>query len=373
MFTDDKVVRQRPLLYNTLRTRIEKEKGVLSMGNNSQRGKRLGVVGCGGWGTALALLLHENGHEVVMWGVDRDYMDQMRNTRRNPRYLPEVEIPEDIKLTSEIGDCVEGSDVVIMATPTMYLREVCENHLYGMFDESQLVVNVSKGIEEDTLLLGSQVIEDVCGKSFRLAGLYGPSHAEEVVMKMPTTVVATSRLAGCAEEVQQIFMNSRFRVYTNTDVIGVELGAALKNVIAIAAGVCDGLGFGDNAKSALLTRGLAEIRRLGVAMGARPETFGGLTGLGDLITTCVSPHGRNRSVGVRIGQGEKLGDILEDMEQVAEGVRTTRSACDLAAKYGVEMPITREVYRLLFNGKDPMEAGQDLMERAPRSEFDGLG
>ncbi|MFW6279733.1 MAG: NAD(P)H-dependent glycerol-3-phosphate dehydrogenase, partial [Planctomycetota bacterium] len=202
------------------------------------------------------------------------------------------------------------------------------------------------------------------------AGLYGPSHAEEVVRGLPATVVATSENPDLARRVQRGFMCSSFRVYTNTDVIGVELGAALKNVIAIAAGVCDGLEYGDNAKSALLTRGLAEIRRLGVAMGGRAATFAGLTGLGDLITTCVSPHGRNRSVGERIGRGETLDEILETMEKVAEGVRTTRSACELASRHGVDMPITREVYAMLFGGKAPREAGQELMMRAPRPELD---
>ena len=331
--------------------------------------KNVAVIGCGGWGTALAILLDGIGHEVTIWGVDPDYIGQMRESRRNPRYLEGIEIPDTVGLTSDMGECVEPAEMLVAATPTVYLREVCER-MKPHLRPAQLVVNVAKGIEEDTLLTGSQMIEDVCGEDILLAGLYGPSHAEEVARGMPTTVVATSKKAELAREVQKALMCSTFRVYTNTDVIGVELGAALKNVIAIAAGVCDGLDFGDNAKSALLTRGLAEIRRLGVAMGGRPATFAGLTGLGDLITTCISPHGRNRSVGVRIGRGETLDEILQDMEKVAEGVRTTRSACELARRYDVEMPITREVYAMLFGEKGPREAGRDLMMREPRPELD---
>lgn len=327
------------------------------------------MIGCGGWGTALGLLLHRIGHNVTIWGVEAAYVEQMRRTRLNPRYLAEVEIPGAIGLTSEMADCVPASDVLVAATPTIYMRSVCER-LAPHLKPEHLIVNVAKGIEEGTLLTGSQIVADICGKHVQVAGLYGPSHAEEVVRGMPTTVVATSRNPALASLVQQVFMCPTFRVYTNSDTIGVEMGAALKNVIAIAAGVCDGLGLGDNAKSALLTRGLAEIMRLGVAMGARAATFAGLTGLGDLITTCVSPYGRNRAVGVRIARGETLDQILASMEQVAEGIRTTRSACELADRYGVDMPITREVYATLFEGKQPKAAIRDLMQRAPRPELD---
>jgi len=332
------------------------------------RPHRCVVVGCGGWGTALALLLLKNGHRVTLWGVEPDYVKQMRRTRLNPRYLPEMELPESLGLSAEMAECVPGADMVVMATPTIYLRAVC-GRLAPHLRADQAVVNVAKGIEEETLLLGSQVIEDVCAPG-RLAGLYGPSHAEEVARGLPTTVVATSREAELALAVQGAFMRPTFRVYTNADLVGVELGAALKNVIAIAAGICDGLGFGDNAKSALLTRGLAEMARLGTAMGARAETFAGLTGLGDLITTCVSPYGRNRAVGTRIARGERLEDITAAMAQVAEGVRTTRSACALADRYAVEMPITRAVYAVLFEGVAPLEAGMELMGRDPRPELD---
>ncbi|MFW6457264.1 MAG: NAD(P)H-dependent glycerol-3-phosphate dehydrogenase [Planctomycetota bacterium] len=331
--------------------------------------KKVAVIGCGGWGTALGVLLEGVGHDVTIWGVDEAYMRQMRELHANPRYLEGVEIPDSVSLTGDMGQSLEDADMAVMATPTLYIRDVCER-MKEFLKPEQAVVNVAKGIEEGSLLTGSQVVQDVCGDDILLAGLYGPSHAEEVAKQQPTTVVATSSTADLAREVQHTFMCPTFRVYTNTDVIGVELGAALKNVIAIAAGVCDGLGYGDNAKSALLTRGLAEIRRLGVALGGRPATFAGLTGLGDLITTCVSPHGRNRSVGERIGRGETLEEILEGMEKVAEGVRTTRSACELASTHDVEMPITRQVYAMLFGGKDPQKAGRDLMMRDPRPELD---
>jgi len=339
------------------------------MDNERAVGRRAAVIGCGGWGTALALLLDGNGHPTTLWGVEPAYMAQVARERLNPRYLPGVRLPGAIRLSSELADCVPESEVVVVATPTLYLRPVCER-LAAHLRPDHLVVNVAKGIEEGTLLRGSQIIEDVCGATYSLAGLYGPSHAEEVAHRLPTTVVATSVELPVAEAVQDIFMCPTFRVYTNTDVVGVELGAALKNVIAIAAGICDGLGFGDNAKSALLTRGLAEIARLGVAMGARAETFAGLTGLGDLITTCVSPYGRNRAVGMRLAKGESLEAIVAGMDQVAEGVRTTRSACALADRHGVQMPISRAVHGVLFEGADPREAAVGLMERAPRPEHD---
>ncbi len=329
------------------------------------------MVGCGGWGTALALLLDGNGHRATIWGVEPEYVRSVRETRFNPRYLAGIRIPVSVGLTSDVAECVPSGDVVVMATPTVYLRSVSEQ-VAEHLREGQLIVNVAKGIEEGTQLLGSQIVGDVCGEDLALAGLYGPSHAEEVARGLPTTIVATSRAPELAARVQRIFMCASFRVYTNTDALGVELGSALKNVIAIAAGMCDGLDFGDNAKSALLTRGLAEITRLGVAMGGRAETFAGLSGLGDLITTCISPYGRNRAVGMRIGRGETLDEILASMDQVAEGVRTTRSACALADRHGVDMPISRAVYEVLFEGKPPLEAGMELMQRTPRPEQDRL-
>jgi len=335
----------------------------------SSQNATVAVIGCGGWGTALAALLDRNGHRAALWGVDPAYVRQMAQTRLNPRYLPGVEIPRSVRLTHDMADCVPAAEAVVMATPTVYLRAVCRQAAPFLRRE-HLIVNVAKGIEEGTLLLASQVIADVSGDAQRLAGLYGPSHAPEVARGLPATLVATSADAALARRVQALFMSPRFRVYTNTDVTGVELGAALKNVVAIAAGMCDGLGFGDNAKSALLTRGLAEMARLGAAMGARAETFAGLSGLGDLITTCVSPYGRNRAVGMRIAKGESLKDILASMDQVAEGVRTTRSACALADRHGVSMPISRAVHAVLFEGADPLKTAMELMARAPRPEQD---
>jgi glycerol-3-phosphate dehydrogenase (NAD(P)+) len=340
----------------------------MSPANTPSAPRSVTVVGCGGWGTALALVLLGNGHAVTVWGIEPDYMEQVASARRNPRYLDGIDLPEGMAFSSDLAQCLPRADVVLLATPTIYLRSVCgmvSSHL----KPDHLVINVAKGIEEGSLLLGSGIVREVCGDR-PVVGLYGPSHAEEVARRLPTTVVATCTEPELAEQVQGLFMAPYFRVYTNTDTVGVELGAALKNVIAIAAGICDGLGFGDNAKSALLTRGLAEIARLGVAMGARAETFAGLTGLGDLITTCISPYGRNRAVGMRIAGGESLEDILGSMEQVAEGVRTTRSVCALAGRHGVPMPIARAVHAVLFDGLDPREAGRDLMERAPRPEQD---
>jgi glycerol-3-phosphate dehydrogenase (NAD(P)+) len=331
-------------------------------------GTRCGVVGCGGWGTALAKVLAERGHAVTVWGYDEDLIPEIGRRGENERYLAGVQLPPEITWTTDLATCVGGAAVVVMATPTPFLRSVCER-VREHLGRDAVVVTVAKGIEEETLALGSGIVGEVCGAK-RVAGLFGPSHAEEVARRMPTTIVATSRDAAVAERVQGLFFSDYFRVYTNPDMLGVELGAALKNVIAIAAGICDGMGLGDNAKSALICRGLAEIARLGVAMGADARTFAGLTGLGDLITTCISPHGRNLRVGRRIGAGETLTEVLASMRMVAEGVRTSRSARALAAREGVEMPITEEVYRVLFEDKPPREALHDLMTREPKAELD---
>jgi glycerol-3-phosphate dehydrogenase (NAD(P)+) len=330
---------------------------------------RATVVGCGGWGTALALLLAGNGHDVTLWGVEPQYVAEMRATRKNRRYLPGFDLPDELRLSADLADCVPDAELIVSATPTVFLRSVCDN-MAPLLTGNQLIVNVSKGIEVGSNLLCGGVIRDVCGDAFPLVGLFGPSHAEEVARRRPTTVVAASPDMDAALRVQEAFMAPMFRVYTNDDALGAEMGAALKNVIALAAGICDGLGFGDNAKSALLTRGLAEMARLGVALGARAETFAGLTGLGDLITTCVSPFGRNRAVGERIGRGEKIDEITSGMDQVAEGVRTTVSACALAEEKDVPMPIAHSVRGVLFEGADPLAAAMGLMGRAARDEKD---
>ncbi|HHT9126253.1 MAG TPA: NAD(P)H-dependent glycerol-3-phosphate dehydrogenase [Candidatus Brocadiia bacterium] len=332
--------------------------------------KRILILGDGGWGTALAITLHEKGHHVALWGAFPQYAEYLSKHRENTKYLPDITIPNSLTITSDIPTALNGAEYIVAAVPTPFLRSVIKN-LKKHYTPGIPIVCVAKGIENETLMCGSQIIRDVLGEQ-PIALLFGPSHAEEVARKLPTTVVASSQDLSLAKQVQNIFITNRFRVYTNPDTIGVELGAALKNVIAIAAGICDGLGFGDNSKAALITRGLAEITRLGIAMGAKKSTFSGLTGLGDLITTCVSPYGRNRFVGEQIGKGRKLKEILSEMEQVAEGVLTTKSVCALADKYKVEMPITSEVYKTLFEDKSPLQAVNDLMMRTPKSEVEEL-
>ena len=330
------------------------------------RRERVTVVGDGGWGTALAVLLAGKGHAVQLWGAFPDYVAAMREQRENVKFLPGVSLPEAIELVDDLAAAVAGADLVVAAVPTQFVRGVLAR-LGGAWPRGTPVVSVAKGIENHTLLRPSQIVTDTLGRT-PVAALSGPSHAEEVARGLPTTVAVASRNAPLARHAQRLFMTERFRVYTNRDIVGVELGGAVKNVIAIASGICDGLGLGDNAKAALLTRGLAEMIRLGVAMGARRDTFAGLAGMGDLITTCMSPYGRNRSVGVQIGQGRKVKDILAGMEQVAEGVRTTLSVRELARRHGVEMPIADQVCRVLFRGKGAARAVSDLMRRAAKDE-----
>ena len=328
---------------------------------------RITVIGDGGWGTALARLLAGNGHAVRLWGAFPDYVATMRRTRENAKFLPGFPLPEEIELADGLAAAVADADVLVAAVPTQFARGVLRK-LARCYRPGTPVVSVAKGIENRTLLRPTQIVADVLGRRTPLAALSGPSHAEEVARGLPTTVAVASRKADLARRVQGLFMTQRFRVYTNTDIVGVELGGAVKNVIAIAAGICDGIGLGDNAKAALLTRGLAEMTRLGLALGARRTTFAGLAGMGDLITTCMSPYGRNRAVGVQIGEGRSLREILAAMEQVAEGVRTTQSIRALARRHGVETPITEQCYRVLFRGKSPRRAVQDLMERAAKDE-----
>jgi len=324
------------------------------------------VIGDGGWGTALALLLDGKGHRVRLWGAFPDYVAEMRKAGENVRFLSGIPLPPSLDLCDDIAEAVSGADVLVAATPTQYMRRVLER-LAPSYRRGTPVVSVAKGIEIGTLRRNSQTVTDVLGRVPVLA-LSGPSHAEEVARGLPTTVAVAGRDRDLAQRIQDLFMTDRFRVYTNTDIVGVELGGAVKNVIAIAAGICHGLGLGDNAKSALLTRGLAEMTRLGKALGARQSTFAGLAGMGDLVTTCMSPYGRNRSVGVQIGEGRKVKDILGGMVQVAEGVPTTKSVRTLAHREGVEMPITEQCYSVLFRGKNPLKAVNDLMLRAARDE-----
>ncbi len=328
---------------------------------------RVTVIGGGAMGTACAIVLSENSdQQVALWARNPDHAAEMAETRENQRLLPSVSIPSSIAITSDITTAVADSDLLVMAVPTAFLRD-CLNDISPALNNDRPVVSVIKGIENETFLRPSEIIGEVLG-SRAVVSLSGPSHAEEITRRLPATVVAASGDLALARRVQQTFTTDRFRVYTNVDIIGVELAAALKNVIAIAAGICDGLGYGDNAKSALMTRGLVEMTRFGTSLGALPETFAGLAGMGDLITTCASPYSRNRKVGERLGAGETLDQILQSMDAVAEGVWTTRSVHELAEQQEIDMPITAEVFRVLFEGKPALEATDSLMMRPPRNE-----
>jgi glycerol-3-phosphate dehydrogenase (NAD(P)+) len=330
---------------------------------------RIAVIGAGGCGTTLAILLAENFHEVVLWSFAESDAATMRETRENPSFLPGVIIPPDLEITSDLQQAAAGRDMLVAAVPSQYMRGVLVG-LRGLALEDLTIVNVSKGIENGTLMTMSQMLHDVFPAlpADNIVTLSGPSHAEEVARKIPTAVVAASTSLERARLVQAAFMMPRFRVYESNDIRGVEIGGALKNVIAIAAGIIDGADLGDNTKAALMTRGIAEIARVGVALGAHIRTFSGLSGIGDLMVTCMSHHSRNRHVGVEIGKGRKLPDILAEMKMVAEGVATTKSAYELARGTGVEAPIVAEVHKILFEQKDPLKACYDLMTRDPKGE-----
>lgn len=323
------------------------------------------ILGAGAWGTALAAVASDNGNSVSLWARKQDVVDEINTRRTNERFLPGAVLSTSVTATTDLSD-VRRADLVVIATPTQFIRPVLTaspGTLAGMD-----VVNVAKGIELKTHLRVSQILDDAAIGHRSYAMLSGPSHAEEVVLRMPTTVVAASLDTIFADTVQRVFSTKDFRVYTTDDVVGVETCGALKNVIAIAAGIVDGLGLGDNTKAALITRGLAEISRLGVAIGAQQSTFFGLAGLGDLFVTCTSRHSRNRYVGDEIGKGRTLTEILSGMSAVAEGVPTTRSALELAAAVNVEMPITEKVGSILFDGEDPRTAIRDLMMRPHKAE-----
>lgn len=314
----------------------------------------------------MAVLLGTQGHPVTLWGAFPEYIAQIQKTRENVKFLPGVSLPPSIRLTADFKQAWESPDWIVVAVPSRYLRQVLERAKEGPW-KTAAVISVVKGIDPDTLLRMSELIERVVPVG-RLAVLSGPSISYEVARGIPTTVAAASEEPALAQAVQRLFATERFRVYTSTDVVGVELGGALKNVIAIACGAADGLGFGANTKAALVTRGLVEMARLGLAMGAKPETFSGLSGLGDLVTTCFSSHSRNRGVGEQLGKGVPISEIIRSMEQVAEGIPTAKSAYSLSQKYRVEMPITAAVYRVLYEGKSPREAVRDLMLRDPKPE-----
>jgi glycerol-3-phosphate dehydrogenase (NAD(P)+) len=325
------------------------------------------VIGAGGWGTALALVLAANDHTVTLWARELSTVMTMRETRSNPQYLPGVHIPETIHITHHPAD-IASAGLAVVAIPTQFIRSAFQIYQFDISDK--IVVSVCKGIERGTLLRVSEILHDVAGVGLpQFADLTGPSHAEEVARALPTTVVAAAIDADVAKIVQKTFSRPTFRVYHTQDLIGAELGGSVKNVMAIAAGIVDGLGMGDNTKAALITRGLAEITRLGVAIGAQERTFSGLSGLGDLIVTCASRHSRNRAVGEKIGKGMTLAEIMQHSHQVAEGVSSTESVRALARKHNVEMPIVEKVYETLFEQKNPRVAMQELMTREHKAEI----
>lgn len=328
---------------------------------------KIAVLGSGGWGTALALVLLENGHDVTLWSYTEEESAVLRQTGENPM-LKGVALPKELKLTSDLV-CVKGCGAVVLATPSFAVRTTVKAAA-SLLEPGAVLVSVSKGIEKDTSLTLTDAIEQEVGDAHPIVALSGPSHAEEVGRHIPTVVVSASKDRSAAEQVQDLFMNERFRVYASDDVVGVELGAALKNVIALCAGISDGMGYGDNTKAALMTRGLTEIARLGVAMGGRRETFAGLSGVGDLIVTCTSMHSRNRRCGILIGKGTPTQQAVKEIGAVVEGYYAAANARTLARKVGVEMPITEAAYQVLYEGKDPRQVIVDLMTRERKHELE---
>ena len=332
---------------------------------------KIAVLGAGSWGTTLAVLLAEKGFQVDLWSHRKEFARELDCNRQNPRYLPGIRFPDSLHIAGDISEVVEDAGMIVAAVPSQALREtlslLCELSL-----EETIIVNVAKGIELNTGKRLSEVIVEVLPdiSPENVAALYGPSHAEEVSKKQPTTVVAASFLLETARKVQEVFHTSTFRVYVNTDIVGVEVAGSVKNIIAIAAGISDGLGFGDNAKAAIITRGLAEMSRLAVSLGGDPMTVSGLSGIGDLVVTCLSRHSRNRFVGEQIGKGKSLDDVVSHMEMVAEGVPTTKAVVTLSRKLGVDMPITVAVYEMLFENKPAEEAILDLVTREPKQELE---
>lgn len=327
---------------------------------------KIGIIGAGSWGIALAVLLHKNGHQVTVWSIIKEEIDMLNAEHEHKDKLPGVKLPEDMVFTTDLEGSVKGKDVLVLAVPSPYTRST-SGKMKEYVEDGQIVVNVAKGIEENTLLTLSQIIEEEIPQAC-VAVLSGPSHAEEVGRGIPTTIVVGAKEKKVAEYLQNLFMNEVFRVYISPDVLGIELGAALKNVVALAAGIADGLGYGDNTKAALITRGIAEISRLGTAMGGRAETFSGLTGIGDLIVTCASMHSRNRRAGILIGKGYTMEEAMKEVKMVVEGVYSAKAAMGLAKKYNVQLPIIEQVNAVLFEGKTADAAVKDLMLRDKKLE-----
>jgi glycerol-3-phosphate dehydrogenase (NAD(P)+) len=327
---------------------------------------RITIIGDGAMATVCALMLHTNKQSVTLWSAFPEYAQQMSRTRENSKYLPGFSIPTAVRITADPAEAFEGSQIIVNAVPCQYLRSVWSKFV-NFAPKDGIYVSVTKGIENGSLMRPSQIMCELLGP-INMVVLSGPSIAVEVAQSLPGTLVAAGEKAEHARIVQSVFTTPSTRVYTNDDIVGVELAGAMKNVIALAAGMVDGLHAGDNAKAALLTRGLVEITRLGIALGARKETFSGLTGLGDLVTTCISPHGRNRRFGELIGRGFSVEDAQQQIQSVVEGVATTKSVIELAKKHHVEMPITESVYDIIFQGKKPLQAIQDLMARGLKGE-----
>ncbi|MDD5431763.1 MAG: NAD(P)-dependent glycerol-3-phosphate dehydrogenase [Candidatus Omnitrophica bacterium] len=325
------------------------------------------VIGDGGWGTTLAILLSKKNNNVCLWGVFADNVSYMNRHRENKKFLPGIKIPKGIKITNDLSEALKGRKLIVLASPSQHMREVVRKISNAGFDRDTVFLSVSKGIEIETLKTMSQVIHEELG-NVKLAVLSGPTIAHEIAKGLPAVSVIASSCEKTRKFLQGVFMTPRFRIYTSDDVTGVELGGSLKNVIAIACGISDGLGFGSNAKAALLARGLSEIARLGAAMGAKIATFSGITGLGDLVTTCVSSYSRNRFVGEEVGKGKTIKQIQSHMQMVAEGVPTAKSAYALSLKYKVDMPITREIYYVLYKNKSALKALKDLMTREKKEE-----
>lgn len=332
--------------------------------------EKIGIVGAGSWGTAIAVLLDHNGHEVTMWSAIGSEIDMLQAEHEHKDKLPGIKLSERMRFTKELGEAITDMDLVILAVPSVYTRSTARQ-MKELITPGQIIVNVSKGIEEATLMTMSQIIEEEIPQSV-VAVLSGPSHAEEVGKLLPTTVVVGAKRKATAESVQDIFKCDVFRAYISPDVIGIELGAALKNVVALAAGMADGLGYGDNTKAALITRGITEISRLGMAMGGQLETFAGLSGIGDLIVTCASMHSRNRRAGILIGQGKTMEEAMDEVKMVVEGVYSAKAAIGLGRKYQIEMPIVEQVNEILFEGKKACDAVKELMLRESKEEHTKL-
>lgn len=327
---------------------------------------KIGIIGAGSWGIALALLLNKNGHQVTVWSIVAAEIEMLNTEREHKDKLPGVKLPDDICFTTKLEEATSESDLLVLAVPSPYIRST-STILKPFIKQNQIIVNVAKGIEEVTFMTLSQIVEEEIPQA-DVAVLSGPSHAEEVGRGIPTTIVVGAKTKKTAEFIQNTFMSEVFRVYISPDVLGIELGAALKNVVALAAGIADGLGYGDNTKAALITRGIAEIARLGTAMGGKYETFAGLSGIGDLIVTCASKHSRNRKAGMLIGQGMTMDQAMEEVKMVVEGVYSTKAAIGLAEKYGIDLPIIEQVNEVLFHGKPADVAVKDLMIRDKKLE-----